>query len=401
MIIHRACRYELDPNNQQRTGFYRHAGVARFAYNWGLEQRNRLYRERQENERFTSAIEQHRELNKLKKTEFPWMYDVSKCAPQEALRDLHQAFKNFFRRLKNGDKKAGFPKFKKKGVRDSFRLTGAIKFIGWAIQLPRLGRIRLKEKRESYHNGRILSATVSRTADRWFVSVTVKEEIDDPQPNDGPAIGVDLGIKSLAVTSEKEVFVNPKALNSRLRKLKRLSRQLSRKKNGSKNREKAKRQLARCHLKIHNIRQDTHHKLTTQLTKNHSRIVIEDLNVSGMMKNHRLARSIADVSFGELRRQLEYKSLWYGSELVIAPRFYPSSKRCSRCGHVKAEQSLSERTYICEECGLVIDRDQNAANNLLAVSCTDSLNACGEEVRPQLAEAALMNQEPSAIRRMS
>lgn len=124
MLIHRTYRYEMDPNNQQRTGLLRHAGTARFAYNWGLEQRNRLYREKHGNERFTCAIEQHRELNKLKRTEFPWMYDVSKCALQEALRDLDRAFKNFFRRLKNGDEKVGFPKFKKKGIKDSFRLTG-------------------------------------------------------------------------------------------------------------------------------------------------------------------------------------------------------------------------------------------------------------------------------------
>lgn len=401
MIIHRAYQYELDSNNQQRTRLSQHAGTARFAYNWGLEQRNRLYHEKQGDERFTSAIAQHRELIKLKKTEFPWMYDVSKCAPQEALRNLQRAFKNFFRRLKNGDAKAGFPKFKRKGVHDSFRLTGTIKFVGRTIQFPRLGKIRLKEKRENYYKGRILSATVSRRADRWFVSVTVEEEIDDPQPNGCPAIGVDLGVKSLAVTSEGDVFPNPKALNSRLRKLKRLSRQLSRKKKGSKNREKAKLRLARFHLRIRNIRQDTLHKLTTHLAKNHSRIAIEDLNVSGMMKNHRLARAIGDAGFYEFRRQLEYKSLWYGSKVVVVDRFFASSKRCSRCGHVKKELFLSERIYICEECGLVIDRDQNAANNLLAVSCTESLNACGEKIRPRLVEAVLMNQEPDTIRRMS
>jgi len=398
-MIKRAYRYELDPNNQQRTGFLRHAGTARFVYNWGLEQRNRLYREKQGNDRFTSAIEQHRELNKLKRTEFPWMYDVSKCAPQEALRDLGQAFKNYYRGIKTGEE-IGLPKFKKKGIHDRFRLTGTIKFIGRTIQLPRLGRIRLKEKRERYHTGRILSATVSRRADRWFVSVAVEEEIIVPL-NEGSAIGIDLGIRSLAVTSDGDTFPNPRALNSRLRKLRRLSRQLSRKKKGSKNRGKARLRLARLYLRIHDIRQDTLHKLTTHLAKNHSQIVIEDLSVSGMMKNKKIARAVADVGFYEFRRQLEYKCAWYGSELVVAPRFYPSSKRCSRCGHIKEDLTLSERTYICEDCGLVIDRDQNAANNLLAVSCTESLNACGEEVRPQLAEASLMNQEPNTTRKMS
>ncbi len=401
-MVFMAYKYELDPNNEQRTMFSRHAGVARFAYNWGLEQRITLYKNNQGNNRFTDAMKQHKLLNSLKKTKFSWMYQCSKCAPQEALRDLDKAFKNFFRRIRNGAKNAGFPKFKKKGVHDSFRLTGTIRFIGHTIQLPRIGRIRIKEKREQYHSGRILSATISRTADRWFVSVAVEEEIEVPI-NDGPAIGVDVGIKRLAVTSEKETFSNPRALDSRLRKLRRLSRQLSRKKKGSKNREKAKRQLARLHLKIRNIRQDTLHKMTTRLAKNHSRIVIEDLNVSGMMKNHRLARNIADVGFWEMRRQLEYKSLWYGSELVIAPRFFPSSKMCSGCGHIKTDLTLSDRTYVCEKCGLVIDRDLNAANNLVAASWTETQNACGEDTRLLVDPSGLtteqtsMNQEPNTI----
>jgi putative transposase len=165
-------------------------------------------------------------------------------------------------------------------------------------------------------------------------------------------------------------------LNSRLRKLKRLSRYLSRKEKGSNNRAKARLRLARFHLRVYNIRQDTLHKLTTRLTKNHGRIVIENLNVDAMKKNRKLDRAVSDVGFFEFRRQLQYKTTWYGSELVVAPRFYPSSKRCSRCGHVKGELSLQVRTFRCESCGFVLCRDFNAALNLLAVSCTDSLNAC-------------------------
>jgi putative transposase len=376
MLIQRAYKYELHPNNLQRTHLRQHAGTARFTYNWGLEQRNKLYSEKTRKERYTDAIKQHKTLNTLKKTKFPWMYQVSKCAPQEALRDLQQAFKNFFDGLKGKRPPVGYPKFKRKGVNDNFRLTGVIRVVRRSIQLPRLGRIRLKEKREKYYKGRILSATVSRRADKWFVSLTVKEEIIIP-PNTGESVGVDLGIKNLVVTSSGECFSNPKTLTSRLRKLKRLSRNLSRKEKNSKNRGKARLRLARFHLKIHNIRQDTLHKLTTRLAKNHSQIVIEDLNVSGMKKNRKLARAISDVGFYEFRRQLHYKTQWYGSELVVAPRFYPSSKRCSRCGCVKVELSLAERTFHCEKCGFNIDRDFNAALNLLAVSCTDSLNACG------------------------
>jgi putative transposase len=399
MLIARAFKYELDPNNQQRTRLFQHAGCARFAYNWGLQQRIALYRQNQDKKRFTSAIAQHRELNRLKRTVFPWMYETSKCAPQEALRDLERAFKNFYQGLKSR-KRVGFPRFKKRGVHDSFKLTGTIRFIGRMIQLPRLGRIKLKEKREKYFEGRVLSATVTRRADRWYVSVTVEMEIVIPEPPSGGPVGVDLGVKTLATLSDGTTFTNPRVLEKRLRKLRRLSRSLSRKKRGSKNRERARLRIARLHLRVFNIRQDTLHKITTYLAKNHSQIVIEDLCVSGMLKNRKLSRVIADVGFYEFRRQLEYKCEWYGSELVVAPRFYASSKRCSACGNIKREMTLSDRVYVCTECGLEMDRDLNAACNLVAASWTETENACGEDVRliadsVGSAEQTSMNQEPN------
>jgi putative transposase len=404
MLVNKSYRYELDPNNQQRSHFHRHAGVARFAYNWGLEQRIQLFRTKHGKERFTNAKKQHKLLNTLKAIQFPWMYEVSKCAPQEALRDLHRAFQNFYRGRKK-KQRIGFPRFKKKGVRDSFRLTGAIRFERRKIQLPRIGKVRLKEKRDVYCEGRILSATVRRRADRWFVSVTVEEEIRTSEPINGPAVGVDLGIKTLATLSDGFVFDNPRALGRRLRRLKQLHRSLSRKKKESKNREKAKMQLATMYLRIFNIRQDTLHKLTTYLAKSHSRIVIEDLCVLGMMKNRKLARAIADVGFYEFRRQLSYKCLWYGSQLVVAPRMYPSSKMCSRCGYTKRELSLAEREYHCEQCGLKIDRDLNAALNLVAASWSETENACGEDVRliadsPGSAKQTSMKQEPNLSPRL-
>jgi len=380
MLVTKAYKYELDPNNCQRSSLHQHAGIARFVYNWGLDQRISLFKNNQGKARFTDAMKQHRLLNSLKKTQFPWMYESSKCAPQEALRDLHRAFQNFYRGRKKGQK-VGFPRFKRKGIRDSFRLTGAIRFQGRKIQIPRIGKVRIKEKRKRYYRGRILSVTVRRRASRWFVSVTVEEEIPDPVPNGGAAVGVDLGIKTLATLSDGTTFANPRAMGRRLGKLRRLHRSLSRKKKGSKNREKAKLRLAKLYLKIFNIRQDTFHKVTTYLAKSHSKIVIEDLGVSGMMKNRRLARAIADVGFYEFRRQLEYKCQWYGSQLVIASRTFPSSKLCSNCGHKKNELSLSEREYNCEKCGLRIDRDLNAALNLVTVSLPETQNACGEDVR--------------------
>ena len=380
MLVKKAYRYELDPNNLQRTILHQHAGASRFTYNWGLEQRIALFKENQGKDRFTDAMKQHKLLNSLKRTQFFWMYQCSKCAPQEALRNLHRAFQNFYRGIKTRQK-VGFPRFKRKGVRDSFRLTGTIRFQGRAIQLPRIGKVRIKERRKNYHTGRILSVTIRRRANRWFVSVTVEEEIPDPSPITGQVVGLDLGVKTLATLSDGNTFTNPRALGRRLRKLRYLSKNLSRKKNGSKNCEKAKLRLAKMYLTIFNIRQDTLHKVTTYLAKSHSKIVIEDLGVSGMMKNRRLALAIADVGFYEFRRQLEYKCQWYGSQLVIVSRTFPSSKRCSRCGHKKKKLSLSEREYHCEECGLRIDRDLNAALNLVTVSLPETLNACGEDVR--------------------
>ena len=380
MLVHKAYRYELDPNNSQRSSLLQHAGVSRFAYNWGLEQRITRYKNNQGALRFTDAMKQHKLLTSLKKTQFPWMYQCSKCAPEEALRNLQRAINNFYRGLKTG-KKIGFPKFKRKGVRDSFRLRGSIRFVGNKIQLPRIGRIRIKEKKTGYYEGRILSATVMRRADRWFVSITVEFESADPILSNGPVVGVDLGVKTLATLSDGTKFSNPQALGKRLKKLRKLSNSLSKKQKESKNREKAKLKLAKMYLKTFNIRQDSLHKLTTYLAKSHSKIVIEDLGVSGMMKNRKLSRAIADVGMFEFRRQLEYKCAWYGSQLVVANRTFPSSKICSSCGYKKMEMPLLEREYVCDICGQKIDRDLNAALNLVTVSLPETQNACGEDVR--------------------
>ena len=252
MKILRAFKTELDLNNQQKTACARHAGAARFTYNWGLARKQAAFAN---GEKIPSAIDLHRELNVLKKTELTWMYEVSKCAPQEALRDLDKAFVNFFRRVKEKQAgqnvKVGFPRFKsKKHGLGSFRLTGAIHVFEKAIQLPRLGKLRLKECDYLPTNGvHILSATVSEKGGRWFVSLQVEMEIPDPAPIGKPVAGVDLGINRMAQVSDGIYFDNPRALKSAQTKLKRLQRVVSRRQKGSTNHQKAVKQLAKAHLR--------------------------------------------------------------------------------------------------------------------------------------------------------
>lgn len=374
MKVTRAYKTELGLNATQITACKQHAGTARWAYNWGLRVKQERYKTTGKS---PTAMELHRELNTRKQSELPWMYEVSKCAPQEALRNLDSAFGHFFRRwkLKQEGKykgKLGYPalKSKKKGL-GSFRLTGTIVVFPDAIQLPRLGRLRLKERDYLPVSGlpgmRVLSATISEQAGHWYVSVQVKQEQTVPV-NTGPLVGVDLGVKVLATCSDGTVIPNPRHLKRRLKKIKRVHRVVSRRKKGGKNRRKAARKLATLYRKVTHQRQNTLHQVTTWLAKTKSVIVIEDLHVAGMLKNHHLAQAIADVGFYAFKRQLLYKASWYGSRVVLADRWEPSSETCSGCGWVDEGLTLGDRVFHCRNqrvpCGLVLDRDLNAARNL-------------------------------------
>jgi putative transposase len=418
MKIVRGYKTELDLNDRQRTACAKHAGAARYAYNWGLRRKIDAY---EATGKSPTAIDLHRELNALKKTELAWMYEVSKCAPQEALRNLDQAFANFLRRV--GLKKqgklngpVGFPRFKSRKVGlGSFRLTGSIHVFEDSVQLPRLGRLRLKERGYLPVSGvKILSATVSEQAGRWFVSVQVEEEVADPTSARGEPIGVDLGVKMLATQSDGTTYENPRALDGVQRKLRRLQRKLARQQKGSRNREKTRRRIARLHYRIANVRRDALHKATSGIvaktkpdTERPRTVVLESLNVNGMLQNHRLARAIADVGMSEFGRQVQYKAAWGGCEVMEADRWYPSSKRCSGCGEIKDELDLSEREYECDWCGLAIDRDLNAARNLAQLATTRlssskstassaGSHACGEDVRPTSCGRTSMKQEPNS-----
>jgi putative transposase len=386
MLVRQAFRYELAPTTAQRAALSNHAGAARWAWNWGLSVRRKAFQRRGET---LGGVELHRLLNHLKRTpRYGWLYEVSKCAPQEALRDLDRAYQVFWQGQKAG-RRVGLPRWKKRGrCPDRFRLTGTIKVEPDAVVLPRLGRVATKEPTGKFAKwgGRVLSATCRREADRWYGSLTVEVTRPDPAPVVGPVVGVDRGIHTFAVCSDGTSIQNPKALRRNLRTLRHRSRAVSRKQKGSRNRAKATLALARCHRKVRNQRLDALHKATTMLAKAKSVIVVEDLHVAGLVRNRRLARAISDQGWAAFHRQLAYKCDWYGSRLLLAPRFYPSSKRCSACGLVKGSLPLAVRTFVCQGCGLVIDRDRNAARNLAQLahrgawvagsSSETSINAC-------------------------
>lgn len=306
----RGYKTELDLNNEQRTACLKHAGCARFAYNWGLAQCEDAYRT---TKKFLTSKELHRRLNALKATEYPWMYDVSKCAAQEALRDLEHAYKNAFRRckLKREGKfkgKVGFPKFKKRAKAiGSFTLTGSIHVFEKAIQLPRLGTLRVKKAGYLPQHVHVMSACVSEHAGRWYVSVQVKEEQVKQEQKAHTEIGVDVGIKTLATLSDGRTFDNPRVLKHHLKQVRRAEREKSRHKKGGTNRAKSRQKIARLHARIAHIRENATHQLTSYLCKNHALVAIETLAPSNMLKNHKMAQAIADSSFGEIKRQLLYR----------------------------------------------------------------------------------------------
>ena len=395
MII--AHKIALDPNNVQATYFAKAAGVARFAYNWALAEWKRQYDAWKADNSLPkpSQAALGRQLNAIKLEQFPWMLEVTKNAPQMAIIQLGQAFKNFFAG------RAKYPKFRKKGAHDRFTLTNDLFSVeGSRIRIPKLGWVRMRESLR--FAGKIMSATISRVADRWFASITVDvpDQSHLPKAENQGAVGVDLGVSALATLSTGELIPGPKPHKTLLGRLRRLSRNLSRKQKGSANRKKAKAKLAKLHSRIANIRSDALHKLTTDLTRRFHTIGIEDLNVRGMMRNRHLARSVADMGFFEFRRQLEYKAAMRGGQVVVADRWFPSSKTCSACGAVQQDMPLSVRQWICPDCGSCHDRDLNAAINLATYAVSSTVSACGEEGsgsgRKTGVKPASMKQEISA-----
>jgi putative transposase len=350
---------ELRLNNKQRTVLAKHAGVARHSWNWGLSLTKQILLHNRDNPedkiKFPTGIDLHKWLVALVKPIYPWYYEVSKCAPQYALRQLAEAWKRAFKKTSKP------PRFKKKGRGDSFTLDGSIKLDHFRIRVPVIGWLRTYERLPVCFQPK--SATISRTADRWFISFKLDFElVNRPKPH--PVVGVDLGIKALAVLSTGIVVEGAKSYRKYEKKLSWLQWLNRHKQRGSSNWRKAQIKIARFHRKIANIRKDTLQKLTSYLAQNHSRIGVESLNVSGMMANHKLAKAVADMGFYEFKRQLEYKCQLYGSTLVEVDQWYPSTKTCSQCHTVKDEMPLSERVFRCDNCSFECDRDLNASFNL-------------------------------------
>jgi putative transposase len=365
----------LEPNNKQATYFAKAAGCARKAYNWALYEWGQQYQRHKTNPMHPKPSEAglRRQLNAIKREQFPWMLDVTKNAPQMAIIQLGDAFKNFF------SGRASYPKVRKKWIDDRFTLTNdQFKVDGSRIRIPRLGWVRMRETLR--FTGKIVSATISRQADRWYVSLTVETlHLPIPKTQNQGAVGVDLGITALATLSTGESVIGPKPHKALLNRVRRLSRRLSRKKKGSSNRKKARQKLARLHARIAHIRHDSLHKLTTKLTSSYYIIGIEDLHVKGMMKNRCLARSVADMGFYEFRRQLDYKAGWQGCVLVVANRWFASSKICSRCKYQIESLPLSVREWVCPKCRTKHHRDLNSAINLEEYAVSSTVSACGEE----------------------
>lgn len=341
---------QLKPNNQQATYFEKACGCQRFVYNWGLAAWKKAYEAGDK----PTGRGLKKQFNAIKHTEYPWITEVSKCITDSGFENLNRAFQNFFR-TKSGK---AYPKFHKKGVKDSFTVDNT-KFVvdGKKIRIPKLGWVRMTE--ELRFDGKLISATVKKRASKWFVSIAV-EITDVSESQASGAVGIDLGIKTLATLSDGTVFENPKTYYKYDKQLRRAQKSLSRKKKGSKNRAKAKLKLSKLHYRINCVVDDHIHKMTRHVADNYHTVILEDLNVKGMLKNRHLSKAVSRSNFHKIRRFLQYKC----EDVRFVDKFYPSSKTCSSCGRIK-DMSLHLRVYECE-CGLSLDRDLNAARNIVA-----------------------------------
>jgi len=384
-------KIKLNPTVSQRDYFQKAAGTNRFVWNWALAKWKEQYAAGQK----PNAMKLKKAFNAIKYQEFPWLIEMHRDSHAQSFTYLGKAWKRFFNELKK-NKKAREPKFKKKNrSRDSFYVANdKFSIDEQKIRLPKIGSVELTEPLR--FEGNILGATVSRTADRWFVAIQI--EVPDAKAKKKRIAhdikGVDFGIKAAVTFSDGKSLKSPRPLKSALRRLQIRGRSVSRKCKAAKkslglkqneilpkgtrlavsnNRKKSSLKLAKLHMHIVNLRADFTHKLTTHLCRENQTVVIEDLNIAGMLKNEKLSRAMSDVGLGEIRRQLEYKSIRYDTKLIVADRFYPSSKLCSICDEKNESLTLKEREWTCKNCGTFHDRDKNAALNLKRLATVHAL----------------------------
>ncbi|EDT84486.1 transposase [Clostridium botulinum] len=359
----KAYKYRIYPSKEQKLYFAKTFGCTRFIYNKMLADRIKSYEENKDLDIKQSKYPTPAQYKK----EFEWLKEVDSLALANAQLNLDKAYKNFFR-----DKSIGFPKFKsKKSNYHSYTTNnqkGTIYIENSKIKIPKL-KTMIKIKQHRQFNGLVKSCTISQIpSGKYYISILVDTE-NIQLPKTDKKVGIDVGLKEFAITSDGEFFGNPKWLRKSEKRLKKLQKNLSRKQKGSNNRKKARLKVANLHEKIVNQRKDFLHKLSMQIISENQAIVIEDLKVSNMLKNHRLAKAISEISWYEFRRMLEYKADWYDRKIIVAPPNYASSQLCSSCGN-KSNQTkdLSCRTYICPVCGMIMDRDLNASKNLLKLA---------------------------------
>ena len=427
-MISIAHKIELVPNNKQKTYFRKAFGVSRLAYNWGLAEWQRRYKAGEK----CSYYELNNTFNSIKGEQYPFVYEVTKWAPSQAFRNVASAYKKFFENLKKGV--VSYPKFKrKKDNQGSFYFTevslsdtnkNSKAFKGMVhnkklkhqyLRVPNLGYVKMTERIRFI--GKVNSVIISQEGNRYFASFSIQitdEEYKRTHPHakeihTGNSVGVDVGIKSALVLSDGISIESPRPLKQNLRKIKRLSRQLSKRthaktkqerlegKKKSNNYRKLSVKLSNTQRRVANIRRDFTQKVTTILTTHYDQIALEDLNIKGMVQNHRLAQAVSDVAFGELSRQIEYKSENNGVTVKKADRFYPSSKTCSVCGNVKHDLRLKDRTYRCDKCGAVLDRDYNASLNLLSLLSNIKIGSSSPEFTPADLTALLSRFERNRI----
>lgn len=388
-MVKRAYRYRFYPTEEQKQILAKTFGCVRYVYNWGLRLKTDAYYSDGKRLYYKDLSAHLTELKRQKET--VWLNEVSSVALQQELRHLDRAFINFF------EGRGGYPQFhKKRGKQSATYAASAFTWDGEQLTLAKMSEP-LNIRWSRYFVGTPSTVTVSKdAAERYFVSILVEEEIQPKEPTQSQ-VGVDLGLMDAVILSTGQKFGNPRFFHKDEKRLAKAQRQLAKKQKGSKNREKTRLKVARIHAKIADRRQDFLHKLTTRLINENQVITVESLQIKNMIRNPHLAKSIADVGWGELIRQLEYKAHWYGRTLIKIDKFYPSSKRCSDCGHIMPKMPLHIRQWTCPKCGEHHDRDVNAAQNILAAGL--AVLACGEAVRPGRKLSAKRQGKPQRSRK--